>query len=220
MTALSWSPANPGKLASGSEDRAVYVWNLGNGRFRELIGHGAAVRSLAWFPLDESQLASGSEDRTVRLWNLLNSDKPRVVTGFNGTVTALAYSVVDGGRKLAAACADRLVRVWNPAVANASMTVLSGAHNAGVTSVMWDPRRSASRLASVCAGGVVAGWDLTSPDAPLKDVVHSVRTGGALSATQLLDTAYLLGGLGWSSMNSTLLEEVPTHPRAPAARLL
>lgn len=207
VTALSWSRANPGKLASGAEDNAVYIWNLGNGLFRELIGHQGTVRSLAWYPLDESQLASGSEDRTVRLWNLLTNDVPTIVAGFNGTVNSLAYSVVDGGRKLAAGSADRVVRVWNPAAPSAGMTVLSGAHLAGVTSVMWDPLRSASRLASIDAAGVVAGWDLTS-SAPLKDVLHALRTGGP----QLLDAAYLLGGLGWSSMNSTRLEQVRRPP--------
>uniref|UniRef100_A0A7S1SMQ4 TIR domain-containing protein n=1 Tax=Tetraselmis chuii TaxID=63592 RepID=A0A7S1SMQ4_9CHLO len=208
VTALAWSQANPGKLASGSTDTAVYVWNISNGLYRELIGHTGAITCLAWFPLGENQLASGSEDRSVRLWNLVTNDKPKVFSLFNGSVTALAYSTVDGGRKLAAASVDRTIRVWRPAASgNVSVTVLANGHGAQITSVMWDPLRSANRLASVCAGGAVASWDLSKVDSPLQDVIPSVLTS-ITSPTQLLGSGFLFGSVGWSNMNGSVINKV------------
>ena len=66
-----WSPDGT-KLASGSEDCTVKVWDAASGeQLFELHGHSHRVRSVAWSP-DGSRLASGSVDGTVRVWEGLS----------------------------------------------------------------------------------------------------------------------------------------------------
>ena len=58
------------KLASGSTDGIVKVWDPTTGEcLWTLRGHSAVVRSVC-FSSDGKQLTSGSEDKTVRNWDL------------------------------------------------------------------------------------------------------------------------------------------------------
>src|SRR5215510_10552671 len=67
FTSVSWSPDGQ-RVAAGSADRCVRIWNVTTGAVEHLLdGHQASVRSVAWSP-DGRQLASGSRDQTVRLW--------------------------------------------------------------------------------------------------------------------------------------------------------
>jgi WD40 repeat protein len=59
-----------GRIASGSQDRTVKVWDADCGRLlHTLAGHDGGVAAVALSP-DARLLASASEDRTVRLWDL------------------------------------------------------------------------------------------------------------------------------------------------------
>jgi WD40 repeat protein len=56
-----------GRLASGSWDNTVRIWNL-SGTSHVLNGHTANVNSVCALP--DGRLASGSTDRTVRIWDV------------------------------------------------------------------------------------------------------------------------------------------------------
>ena len=56
------------RLASGSYDQSVKVWELSTGEcVATLEGHSSFVRSVAFDP-SGSRLASGSDDRSVKVW--------------------------------------------------------------------------------------------------------------------------------------------------------
>ena len=56
-----------GRLASGSDDCTIKIWDLAIGAcVATLEGHDDAVRSLA--VLEGGRLASGSDDWTIRTW--------------------------------------------------------------------------------------------------------------------------------------------------------
>jgi WD40 repeat protein/tRNA A-37 threonylcarbamoyl transferase component Bud32 len=64
---VCWSPDGT-RLASGSDDKTVKVWDAIGGREAlTLPGHTAPVLSVCWSP-DGMRLASGSEDGTVKVW--------------------------------------------------------------------------------------------------------------------------------------------------------
>jgi WD40 repeat protein len=57
------------RLASGSDDRTVRLWDAATGApLQTLEGHTEWVRSVV-FSADGTRLASGSDDGTVRLWD-------------------------------------------------------------------------------------------------------------------------------------------------------
>ena len=57
------------RLASGSFDRTVKLWDTATGEERlTLRGHGAAVYRVAFSP-DGRRLASASHDATLKLWD-------------------------------------------------------------------------------------------------------------------------------------------------------
>jgi WD40 repeat protein len=102
---VAWS-GDGGRLASGSDDNTVRVWDARRGgELLRLKGHGAWVRSVAWSG-DGGRLASGSDDNTVRVWDANDGKCEAIWGGHIGAVYAVAFT--PDGRYLAAGAAGRL----------------------------------------------------------------------------------------------------------------
>ena len=66
---LSTSISKAGFVASGSEDKRVYVWSMRHRRLlRALQGHEDVVTAVAWHPTRSNVLVSASDDNSVRVW--------------------------------------------------------------------------------------------------------------------------------------------------------
>ncbi|KAH8419623.1 hypothetical protein KR222_010762 [Zaprionus bogoriensis] len=60
---------NESFVASGSEDKVVYIWHLKREEpLAKLAGHTKIVNCVSWNPVYPSLLASASDDATVRIW--------------------------------------------------------------------------------------------------------------------------------------------------------
>jgi len=69
------------KLASGSHDRTMRIWNVTTGKVEQMLeGHSDPVMSVA-FSRDGSKLASRSDDRTVRVWNVAIGQVEQILKG-------------------------------------------------------------------------------------------------------------------------------------------
>jgi len=98
-----------GRLASGSWDNSVVIWNLADGtQLAKLEGHRRAVWSLA--ALDGGRLASGSWDNSVIIWSFDDGKKLFKLQGHTRPVWSLV--ALDGGR-LASGGGDASIIIWN-----------------------------------------------------------------------------------------------------------
>jgi len=67
--ALAFSPDGT-RLASGSLDHTIRIWDVATGEGRAtLTGHAGRVMAVTFSP-DGKSLASGSWDETIRLWEV------------------------------------------------------------------------------------------------------------------------------------------------------
>jgi WD40 repeat protein/serine/threonine protein kinase len=173
VSSVSFSPDGR-RLASGSHDSTVRVWDLaGGGAPCVLKGHEGLATSVSFSP-DGRHLASGSADSTVRVWDLAGGGAPCVLKGHTDGVWSVSFS--PDGRRLASGGGDRKVRVWDLG-ARGDPQFLEG-HTGPVTSVSFSP--DGRRLASGSWwDNTVRVWDLAAEEARM------IFTGGAARVTSV-----------------------------------
>jgi WD40 repeat protein len=110
VTAIALSPDGK-KVASGSSDGAVKLWNIDTGKvIKTWTGHIKEVRSVSWSS-DGGRVLSGSRDGTFRVWGV-EVGETSILQGPINTgekVWAVCYSPDD---KMIATGGDDL-KIWN-----------------------------------------------------------------------------------------------------------
>jgi WD40 repeat protein len=100
-------------LVTGAKDRGRRVWNLGDGKVRNLPRtHQDRVTALSFAP-DGKTLASGSWDRSVRLWSLAAGEEVGLLRGHAGKVQSVVFS--PDGQVLATGSDAGEVLLWRAA---------------------------------------------------------------------------------------------------------
>ena len=134
---LAWS-LDGRRIASGSDDRTVRLWDLVSQTSIELRGHEAAIRHLAYSP-DGARIASGSDDGTVRVWDAEQGTALGVLRGYIGPISRLFFSS-DGRRIASASLSRRAVWVWD-AEKYKSLKLVEGSDDA--QAMLTEPNRAA-----------------------------------------------------------------------------
>ncbi len=132
VLAVAWSPDSK-RIASGSRDRTVQVWNASNGDMQFHLDHGRDVETVAWSP-DGNRIASGSDDQTACVWDASNSNKISVFQHV-GTVEAVAWS--PDSKLIASGSDDTTVQVGNASTGAVNYTYYQ--HSSVVRAVAWSP---------------------------------------------------------------------------------
>ncbi|KAL6354150.1 hypothetical protein LRP88_12484 [Fusarium phalaenopsidis] len=141
------------RLASGSYDRTVKIWDAATGAYvQTLEGHGDEVSSVV-FSADGQCLASGSYDNTVKIWDVAIGACVQTLEGHGGWVRSVVFSA--DGQRLASGSDDRTVKIWDAAT-GACVRTLEG-HGDNVSSVVFSA--DGQWLASGSDDRTVKIWD-------------------------------------------------------------
>jgi WD40 repeat protein len=160
VLSVAYSP-DGGRLASGSWDNTVKVWDTRTGReLLTLRGHTLGIWSVAFSP-DGACLASGSHDQTVKVWDARTGQELLTLRGRTEGVGSVSFS--PDGARLASGSGNPAhwpggpgeVKVWDARTGQELLTLRG--HTRGVRSVAFSP--DGARLASGGQEGTVKFWD-------------------------------------------------------------
>lgn len=140
-------------FATAHEDGNVTLWKTADGsEVRTIKAHEAQVFQVA-FSRDGKQLATASADKTVKLLGVDNGEEQGKLEGAEDALWTVAYGA-DG--RIAAAGADRKIRVWKDGQVQATLE----GHKDWVSQIAFSP--SGELLAAADQGHNIKLWDVAS----------------------------------------------------------
>jgi WD40 repeat protein len=153
VNALAFAPDGR-RLATGGNDGAVVVWQVGRGAERKLPGNPAMrVLCLAFSP-DSATVAAGIGNSALALWQWATGAEPAMWPVSGGQVQCLEFS--PDGSVLATGGSDGNVRLWDLASGTVRDTLIGEDRPVCALRFAGDGRR----LASGYTDGQVKLWDL------------------------------------------------------------
>ena len=159
------------RIASGSRDGTVQLWNLSTGRAERQLRARGVIDHLLWSPARQALIAAGTA-RELSLWDLKTAEWPRVLTGHSGRVGAAALA--DEAGVLVSGGYDGEVRLWNLGSGLCDRTARP--HDGWVLCVDSDP--TARVFASGGKDGAIWLWNRTNGETPQRLNGHSGAVRG------------------------------------------
>jgi len=155
-----------GRIATGSENGAVKLWNMETGEPSLEFKTCSKPLSLSFAP-DEQTLAVGCETGNVELWDTTRGQRLKSLQGHTGPVRSVVFSA-EG--QLASGGEDKTVRLWEPATGR---QLWSGQHKDGVMGLAFSA--DGKRLASASKDKTVKLWQASKGDELLTLAGHKLE---------------------------------------------
>lgn len=156
------------KLASGSDDGTVWVWDSQTGKAISppFTGHTRAVLSVAVSP-DGKLIASGSSDNTLRIWDSNTGTCPLgPIIAHYDNIRSVVF--LPDGSRIATGSDDNTVKVWNVATGDLCLGPLIG-HTSWVFSVAFSP--DGRWIMSGSADATICIWDASTGESSREPLI-------------------------------------------------
>ncbi|WP_413167784.1 NB-ARC domain-containing protein [Capilliphycus salinus ALCB114379] len=141
VNAVAWF-SNGKRVASGSMDGTIRVWDLNRGVCDRVIQVGHLVHPIAFSP-DGKTLASGDFNNTVNLWDMASGERLKTFQIHSqGNIFSISWN--ESGTKLANACNDSTVIIWNVNTGECENLIQGSNHGMAVD---WHPTKDLLAIA-------------------------------------------------------------------------
>jgi len=166
---LCWSNKIKGRLASGSDDGVVCVWDIdassNSSKNNEVspiatfTGHDSIVEDVSFHRVHDSMLGSVSDDRYYRIWDIRSKDKPvQKVKAHSAEINGIDFSPASDFLFVTAS-SDKTIKLWDIRNPDKELHVFT-AHTDEVFSICWSPFHE-TIFASGSSDRRVMLWDLS-----------------------------------------------------------
>ncbi len=197
VVTIGWSSKDEHRIASGSEDTTVQVWDPFRGSTILTHHHAKQVYTLAWSSNGQA-IVSGGEDGVLQVWDSTSNSNITTYSGHSAPVFGVAWS--PDGQRIVSGSADKTAQVWNGSTGSALFTYRN--HTKTVWAVAWSP--NGQSIASTSLDGTIQIWDANTGNGiftyrdpsgfPVRTVAWSpdgqyIASGGDSSTVQVWNAA-------------------------------
>jgi WD40 repeat protein len=144
---------NDSRLASGSGDHTIKIWNMVTGACElTMTGHNSSVGIL--IQLKDGRLASGACDNHIKFWNVTSGKCVLTLKGHSDSVESLVQ-LSDGRLASGAGCVDMTIKLWN--IVNGKCELTLTGHTSTIYTLI---QLRDGRLASGCYDTTIKLWNV------------------------------------------------------------
>jgi WD40 repeat protein/serine/threonine protein kinase len=156
------------RIASGSADRSIKVWNWVTGKELMTISkaHENEITCVSFSP-DGTRLVSSDGSGEIKVWDVTSGNKVMTLEGHNDWVFSTALSL-DGKHIASTAYGNKMIKVWDMETGDKIMSLCG--HEEDIYSVAFSP--DSKLIVSGSSDRTIKVWDMAGGDEVMTMMGH------------------------------------------------